>query len=267
MFCSRCGVSLAEGAQFCVDCGHMVEERLPGSPASATVVVCGKCSQAIFPGAHFCSHCGHPAPSPTVVSVANSGAGAAAAVVAYDAAYLPTRQPVAWGKIALLAVVLAIGGAIAWLVTTDSPVTSQLKSYLTTAHAETITDGSIAIKPHGFAAYRIAVPEGAIDVGLTGQFEASGRADDDVEILVLTDSEFVVWQSDYATSPFYDSGKVAKADMQASLPSRAGTYYLVLSNKPSRVEKTVHVTAGLRYNTWVPDSLIYVKQKVWAWFE
>jgi hypothetical protein len=55
--------------------------------------------------------------------------------------------------------------------------------------------------------------------------------------------------------------------MQASLPSRAGTYYLVLSNKQSRVEKTVHVTAGLRYDTWVPDSLIYVKQKVWAWFD
>ena len=165
------------------------------------------------------------------------------------------------------ALLVAVVGAIAWLVRTDNALAAQLKSYLTTEHAETITDGSIAIKPHGFATYRVAVPEGAIDVGLTGEFEASGRADNEVQVLVLTDSEFVVWQSGYATSPFYDSGKVCKADMQASLPSRAGTYYLVLSNKPSRVEKTVHVTAGLRYDTWVPDSLIYVKQKIWGWFE
>jgi hypothetical protein len=150
---------------------------------------------------------------------------------------------------------------------TDSPLASQLKSYLTTAHAETITDGSIAIKPHGFASLKVTVPEGAIDVDVSGRFEASGRADNDVQVLLLTEGEFAVWQSGYATSPFYDSGKVAKADMQALLPSKAGEYYLVFSNKPSRVEKTVHVAAGLRYDTWLPDSVVTLKQKVLGWFE
>jgi hypothetical protein len=156
---------------------------------------------------------------------------------------------------------------MAWLLATNDALASQLKSFVTTAHAETITDGSIAIKPHGFATYKVTVPEGAIDVGVSGRFEASGRADNDVQVLLLTESEFAVWQSGYATSPFYDSGKVSQADMQAVLPSRAGGYYLIFSNKPSRVEKTVHVVAGLRYFTWVPDSVVTLKQKVWGWFD
>jgi hypothetical protein len=153
-----------------------------------------------------------------------------------------------------------------WLLATDNALPSQLKSFLTTAHAETITDGSIAIKPHGFASFKVSVPEGAIDVGVSGQFEANGRADNDVQVLLLTESEFAVWQSGYGTSPFYDSGKVSKAEMQAVLPSRAGEYYLVFSNKPSRVEKTVHIATGLRYDTWLPDWLVTLKQKVWGWF-
>ena len=266
MFCSRCGVSLAEGAQFCVDCGHTVEGSFPAAPAPATVLVCSKCSKAVFPGAHFCSHCGNAAPAPTIVSTGASGSAAAAAT-AYETIHWQRRRPWSPGKIAGWVVVLALAGAIVWLVTTDNTLAPQIKAFLTTAHAETITDGSIAIKPHGFASYKVTVPEGAIDVGVSGRFEASGRADNEVQVLLLNDSEFAVWQSGYATSPFYDSGKVDKADLQAVLPSRAGDYYLVFSNKPSRVEKTVHVAAGLRYDTWLPDSVISLKQKVWGWFE
>jgi hypothetical protein len=158
-------------------------------------------------------------------------------------------------------------GALGWVATTNNSLAPVIKAYLTTTHAELITEGSVAIKPHGFASYRVAVPEGAIDVALTGQFDASGRAENDIQVYLLTDAEFVIWQSGYATSPFYDSGKVSQASMQAALPSRPGTYYLIFSNKPSRVEKTVHVTAGLRYDTWLPEPVMYLKEKIWGWFE
>lgn len=264
MFCSRCGVSLAEGAQFCVDCGHTIEGSFPAAPAPATVLVC-KCGKAIFPGAHYCSHCGTPAASPIILS-AGEGGSATAVAPAHDAVYWQRTRPWSTRKMALWAVVLALAGATAWLVTTDNALASQLKSLLTTAHVEAITDGSIAIKPHGFASFKVTVPEGAIDVGINGRFEANGRADNDVQVLLLTDSEFAVWQSGYGTSAFYDSGKVSKAEMQAILPSRAGEYYLVFSNKPSRVKKTVHIATGLRYDTWLPDWLATLKQKVWGWF-
>jgi hypothetical protein len=166
----------------------------------------------------------------------------------------------------LLAVVIASAGII-WLTTTDNALFPLIKQNLTTAHAETISDGSVAIKPHGFTTYKINVPEGAIDVNITGQFDASGRNEDDVEAYVLTEAEFVFWQGGYSTSPFYDSGKVARAEIQASLPSRPGSYYMVFSNRPSRIEKTIHVNAVLRYDTWLPDDVIQLRDKVRGWFE
>ena len=266
MFCSRCGVSLAEGAQFCVDCGHMVDETLPAASMPANVTVCSNCSKSILPGANFCANCGNAAPPVTIISIAN-GNSAAAAAAAYEPVHWQRRRPSSSRKIVLWLLVLAIVVAFGWLVTADNSIASQLKAYLITEHAETITEGSVTLKPHGFVSYRVSVPEGAIDVAVTGQFDASGRAENDIQALLLTDSEFVVWQSGYATSPFYDSGKVSQGNLQAGLPARAGTYYLIFSNKPSRVEKTVHVMAGLRYDTWLPDPLVYLKQKIWGWFE
>ncbi len=266
MFCSRCGVSLAEGAQFCVDCGHMVEESSTESSVPATVIVCEKCRQATAPGAHFCPHCGGPAPIPAMVAIADGGAAAAVAP-GYQRIRWSRRRSRSWTNAVVWAAVLITATALVWLVASDNRFYPEFKAFLVTAHAETITDGSIAIKPRGFASYKVVVPEGAIDVEVAGQFEASGRSDDNVQVLVLTDGEFVVWQGGYATSPFYDSGPVSKGDLQAILPSRAGTYYLVLSNKASRLEKTVTLSAGLHYGTWLPDSLVSLKQKVWAWFD
>lgn len=267
MFCSRCGASFADGSQFCVDCGHTVEGAFPAAPAPASESVCAKCNRTIFPGARFCSNCGTAAPPPKIITAGAGGSAAAAAAAAHDPLLWRRRRRWSTGKLVTLtlAVLVLVGGG--WLLSTHSSVAPQIKSYITTDHAEMITDGSIAIKPHGFASYRISVPDGAIDVTVNGQFDASGRNDKNVQVLVLTDSEFVVWQGGYAISPFYDSGSTATSNLQASLPARAGSYYLIVSNKPSRVEKTVHITAGLHYDTWLPDSVVALKQKIWGWFE
>ena len=205
---------------------------------------------------------------PAAAIVARSeGGAAAAAATAVDTAYWQHRRRWSRRKVASWGIALALVGAVSWLIASDRAMASQVKSFITTAHSETITDGSIAIKPHGFASYKVTVPAGAIDVGLMGQFEASGRGSNEVEVLLLTESELAVWQSGYATSPYFDSGTVAKAEIEAVLPSNAGEYYLVLSNKAGRVEKTVHVAAGLRYDTWLPDSLVDLKQKIVSWFE
>lgn len=266
MFCSRCGTSLADGSQFCIECGHTVEASFPVAPAPSGETSCAKCNKSIFPGSRYCANCGTPASTSVVITVGDGGSAAAAAT-AYEPLpwqYRPTRTR---RRLLVWLAVLAAVGAIGWIAATDNPIRPLVKEFVITAHSEVITDGSIAIKPHGFISYKVNVPEGAIDVAVNGQFDASGRAENDVQVLLLTESEFVIWQSGYATSPFYDSGRVARDDLQASLPSRSGTYYLIFSNKPSRLEKTVHISAGLHYDTWLPDSLISLKQKVWAWFE
>ncbi len=266
MFCSRCGTSLADGSQFCVDCGHTVEGSFPAAPAPSGESVCGKCAKSIFPGSRFCSNCGNPIPTPTATA-ADAGAAAAAAMPAYDPSYWQQRQTWSIGRITVWLVLLFVLGFAGWVVSTSNSIAPRIKEYLITAHMETITEGTVAIKPRGFATYRVTVPEGAIDVAVLGQFEVSARAQNDIEVLLLTEAELVTWQSGYAISPFYDSGRVTHANLESPLPSRSGTYYLVLSNKPSTVEKTVHLTAGLHYDTWLPDSVSNVKQKVLGWFE
>ncbi len=161
---------------------------------------------------------------------------------------------------------IVVGGAV-WISATSNSVAPHLKAYLTTAHAETITDGTVAIKPHGFASYRIVVPDGAIDVAVSGQFEVGSRTQNDIQTLLLSDGEFVTWQSGYATSTYYDSGRVAQGNVRAPLPAGAGTYYLIFNNKPSSLQKTLRVSAGLNYNTWLPDSVVQLKQKIVGWFE
>lgn len=243
-----------------------MEASFPVAPAPSGETSCAKCNKSIFPGSRYCANCGTLASTPVVITVGDGGSAAAAAT-AYDPLPWQHRRTLTRQRLLAWLAVLAGLGAIGWIATTDNPIRPLIKEFVITAHSEVITDGSIAIKPHGFASYKINVPEGAIDVAVNGQFDASGRAENDIQVLLLTESEFVIWQSGYATSPFYDSGKVARENLQASLPSQSGTYYLIFNNKPSRLEKTVHISAGLHYDTWLPDSLIYLKQKVWAWFE
>lgn len=266
MFCNRCGTRLADGSQFCVECGHTVDGSFPEAPAPGRDAVCAKCSKSIFSSARFCSNCGSEIPAPTVIAAADSQS-AAAVTTASEPIHLRHRRPSSPGRLALWLLAAIVLGALGWHAAIGNSVASGIKQYVTTAHAETIAEGSVAIKPNGFASYKLTVPEGAIDVAVTGQFDASGRAEKDIRVLVLSDREFVIWQGGYAISPYYDSGNVSQSNLQAALPSRPGTYYLIFSNKPSRVEKTVHLTAGLQYDTWLPDSLISLKEKMRRWFE
>jgi hypothetical protein len=87
-----------------------------------------------------------------------------------------------------------------------------------------------------------------------------------IEVFVLTDEAFTVWQNGYATSSVYESGKVPTGTVQADVPAGAGVYYLVFSNKSSpKTPKSVHATVMLRYKSWLPDSLRRMKERFLNW--
>src|SRR6202007_694383 len=80
--------------------------------------------------------------------------------------------------------------------------------------------------------------------------------DSDIEVYVLSEPAFAVWQNGYATSSVYESGRVKQGTMQADLPNCAGVYSLVFSNKFSpKTAKSVSSTVVLRYKSWLPESL------------
>ena len=133
---------------------------------------------------------------------------------------------------------------------------------------------------HNFRYYKFDLPEGSTNVSIMGQFAVSpaekkaGSAkantgeteDSDVEVYVLSEPAFAVWQNGYATSSVYESGRVPQGTMQADLPAGAGVYYLIFSNKFSpKTAKSVNATVLLRYKSWLPESVRRMKERFWNW--
>jgi hypothetical protein len=150
-------------------------------------------------------------------------------------------------------------------------------------HDRIILDEPFSVGPHTFRYYKFALPEGSVNVAVVGQFtsaadnsNASNRkeaskpkkedADNNIEVFVLTDSAFTVWQNGYATSALYESGKVAGGNVQADVPAGAGIYYLIFSNKAApKTARSVHATVLLRYKSWLPEWFRRMKGRVFDW--
>jgi hypothetical protein len=126
------------------------------------------------------------------------------------------------------------------------------------------------------------LPEGSVNVAVVGQFTSAvdssnagnrrdnkGKKEDvdnNIEVYVLTDSAYTVWQNGYATASLYESGRVAEGSVQADVPAGAGIYYLVFSNKSSpKAGKSVHATVLLRYKSWLPEWFRVMKGRMLDW--
>ncbi|HEV2732255.1 MAG TPA: hypothetical protein VGV15_19665 [Terriglobales bacterium] len=189
----------------------------------------------------------------------NSSAAAAPALVPMPA---PARRrskpkPALWLTIFMLP-------AIAWVVNSNSSAAQQLREFITMSHIETITEGDFPVKPHSFSSFKFKVPPGTIRVSVNGQFSIGGSSKD-MEVYVLTDEAFAAWQSGYSTDTYYDSGKAVQGEINGTLPSGGGTYYLLFKNDSSlRTGKEVHAVASLHYNRWFPEWLLRFKEKIFG---
>ena len=172
---------------------------------------------------------------------------------------------------------------IVWLASSDGPVAQAAQELVGWKHDQTILDTPFSVGPHTFRYYKFALPEGSVNVAVVGQFTAaseshesgsrkgkdSGKSkdlDDSIEVYVLTEAAFTIWQNGYATSTLYESGRVAEGAIHTDLPAGAGIYYLVFSNKFAlKTAKNVHASALLRYKSWLPESLRRLKDRFWNW--
>jgi hypothetical protein len=233
--CSKCGATLPDDAQFCLKCGKPVSS---------------------------------PAKDPTVVEV----------IARPKLPQPPRRRRVLlWILLALLAVV------IVWAVTSDSSGAQLLQEFVGLKQDRVILDSSFSVGAHTFRYYKFALPEGSVNVAVVGRFtcvpdslgsstrkdkskDTEKNNDGSIEVYVLTDSAFTIWQNGYATSSLYESGQVAEGAVQAEVPAGAGIYYLVFSNKAApKTPKAVHATVLLRYKSWLPDWFRRMKGRVLDW--
>jgi len=244
VFCGKCGTDLPENSQFCPKCGQPVSAVADRPAPAASVEFCGSCGAKLPDFSQFCLKCGQavavPAPGP-IRSAAASNATVGASRL---------RRQRSKPRIPIWLLVPALLVTIWWAATSGSPGAQQFQRLFNRSHTEAIVPATFVVKSRSFSYYKFMVPRGASSVVVSGPFSATGGSNDnDIEVSLLTDTNFVDWQDGYVTSTYYSSGKTAQGDINTSLPPAAGTYYLVFSNRLSqRTAKTVQATVTLPYN-------------------
>jgi zinc-ribbon domain len=262
-------------------------------PPSKVLLGCSKCGATLPDEAQFCLKCGKPVSSPPK----------SPAVVEPPPAAKP-QQPRRKRRLLLWLLLLVLAGVVVWATTSDSTGAQQVQEFVGLKQDRPILDSAFSVGPHTFRYYKFALPEGSVNVAVVGEFKSAAdnagagsrknsssdknageknardknagdknagdpKSGDDngIQVFVLTDAAFTVWQNGYATSSLYDSGNVAEGNVQAEIPAGAGIYYLVFSNKSApKTPKAVQANVLLRYKSWLPDWFRRIKGRVLDWF-
>jgi len=240
-------------------------------PPTKVLLGCSKCGASLPEEAQFCLKCGKPVSTPKTSAV----------VEAQPATKI--QRPRRKRRVLLWVLLLAVvAGFVLWALISDSTAAQQVQEFVGWKQDRSILDSAFSVGPHTFRYYKFALPEGSVNVAVVGQFssaaesqnagrndttkKADSASDNNVEVYVLTESAFTVWQNGYATSSLYDSGSVAQGAVQADVPAGAGIYYLVFSNKAApKTPKAIHATVVLRYKSWLPDWFRRMKGRFWDW--
>jgi hypothetical protein len=186
----------------------------------------------------------------------------------------PSVRPRLKRKIILWTLFFLFLAAVLWAATSSNPFAQGLQELAGKKHDQTILDTPFSLSPHNFRYYKFSLPQDSTNVAIVGDFQASpeksnrssdkdaGRvADAGIEVFVLTESAFAIWQRGYAASSVYESGKVSEGKLQQDLPAGAGVYYLVFSNKSDpKMSKNVNASILLRYKSWLPEWFRRIKE-------
>jgi len=235
------------------------------APSSAAKVIlgCSKCGSSLPDGAQFCLQCGKPI---AVLPKEPEDVGELTPELVQ-----PRRKP----RIFLWILVALLVSLIVWIAMSDGPFAQGLQEMAGWKHDQPILETPFTVSAHNFRFYKFTLPEGSTNVSIVGQFTAAAeskatkqkeKADNDIEVYVLSEPAFAVWQNGYATSAVYESGRVSKGRLQADLPAGAGVYYLIFSNKfAAHDTKDVNATVLLRYKSWLPDWFRSMRERFRDW--
>ena len=168
----------------------------------------------------------------------------------------------------LLAVFVA---AIGWAMISDNPFAQGIRGSVGWKHDQPVLDKSFSLPPRNFRYYKFSLPDGSTNVAVVGQFSSSvdksrssaadtdavekdkeDSTDNGVEVYVLSEAAFAVWQRGSGATTVYKSGRIPDGKVQADLPDGAGVYYLVFNNRFSATTaKSVNANFSLHYKSWV----------------
>lgn len=117
-------------------------------------------------------------------------------------------------------------------------------------HTTTTGDKAFTLNAGAATYFKFPVSAGAYNASLKGHFSATGGVGNDIEVFVMTEDDYVNWQNRHTVNTLYNSGKVTQETLNVTLPTDAGMYYLVFSNKSSwLVPRAVQANVNLTYYT------------------
>jgi len=245
-------------------------------PSTKVLLGCSRCGANLPDDARFCLQCGKPVGVPAKQATAKS-----LPAVKSPGARRKRRVVMLW---ILLGIFLLL---LVWMAISDNSFAQQIQELVGLKHDETIieTETPFLVGAHTFRYYKFALPEGSMNVAVVGQFSAASgldksksndkskdqakaaAVDNTIEVYVLSEPAFTVWQNGYATSSVFESGQVSEGKVQADVPAGAGIYYLVFNNRfAPKTAKSVSASVWLRYKSWLPGWFRRIKGQVLDWF-
>ena len=241
------------------------------TPSTPTVLLgCSKCGAALPDEAQFCLKCGKPVSMPAKNQPEVE-------VLPPATPQVKQRKRRLWPWLLLL---LLIAG-VSWVALSDSDSAQAVQEFLGWKHDQAVLETPFNVGPHTFRYYKFSLPEGSTNVAVVGEFSVASDphtpathkgkdnqepADNNIEVFVLSEPAFTIWQNGYAASSVYESGRVSQGKLQSDIPAGAGVYYLVFSNRFSpKASKSIQATVLLRYKSWLPEWYRHLKESVSNW--
>ncbi len=110
-----------------------------------------------------------------------------------------------------------------------------------------LVDENVTVNAGTYLDYQFTIPSDAQSISLSLGFTAQG-GDNDIKVYVFDSTDFSYYQSGQNYTSLYQSGQITTAGFSMNIPTN-GTWYLVLDNKFSMVQKTVNINSAVFYFT------------------
>jgi hypothetical protein len=113
-------------------------------------------------------------------------------------------------------------------------VTNPIGSVLPTIQhglQDILSGGSFIVEPGKFKTFTVAVTSAMQNPSVEGNFSASGGSNNDIEVFVFEEAQFLNWQNNLKFAAAYSSGRVTAGKLKIDLPQEVGKYVVVFSNR------------------------------------
>ena len=185
---------------------------------------CPTCGKNILDGSTFCSHCGKLTGSVMIPAIAPAPAG--------------SKKSSLFGISTGFKIILLILAAL---------IVYAFYVVHTTPQTQNIYVGKIVVAAGQQKFWTVTVSPSMVDAQLVGSFHASGGTGNDIQVAIMSESEFENWKNSHQAGTYYSTGRTTSGEFNVRVAP--GRYVIAFNNTFSLLsEKSVTVQMEIRYH-------------------